>query len=156
MNKLIWAAAVFLVAITSAGVIIYQTQPTLEMADRIALVELIIKDKANSGYINGSEIFLSTPCLRGVRVPVTFKGVSIKVLTQDKIDALSRVSPVNYLVFERIAKTGLYSAEVEITWFWGYDVDAEYVPFGLNSGATFYCSRESGEWVETGGWFWIP
>ena len=159
MSKLFWATVAFLVTVTSAGAIFYEPRMTPDIADKRVLVELALNDHVksllhtNNTTPRSGLTVLSTPNLRNVGVPKNVQGISIKLLTQEEIDELSRVKPLNYIVFERVEKSHAYAGEVEVTFIWGY-FDGMELPFGA-SGRTYICSNQSGEWVVSGGWGWI-
>jgi len=164
INAVLLTTILFLVSVIAIGALLYQQQQTLNQADREALVELVLNDHVkmmltgNENTTKNGITLLSTSSLRGLNILSVVQGVSVRVLTQNKIDELSRVKPLNYVVFERVEKSRAYwgEAEVEVTFFWSYDADAEYPSFGLNSGGTYFCSKSSVEWVVSRGEFWIP
>ena len=162
MRTLIWVIVAYLVTIISLGAIFYQPQPSPQVADRGVLIELALNDRVervlqrSTGVPEEGLIILSTPNLRGVKILDTIQGVSIRVLTRDEIDALSRISPVNYMFFERIVKSDPYTAEVELTFTHNYQVDAKTPIIGQNSGITYTCSKQSGEWVISSAGAWVP
>ena len=161
MSKIFWFIATFLIMVTSAGVVFFEPRNSPVIAGKNILVNLVLNERVeqllrnnDSSQRNGL-IVLSTPNLRNLRIPSNLQGVIIKVLSQGEIDELSNVSPVDYMVFDRVEQTHAYTGVVEVTFFWGYKgVGSSW--WGLNSGATYFCSSRFGEWVITGGEFWIP
>ena len=164
INAVLLTTVLFLASVIVISASLYQQKQTPNQADSEALVKLVLNDHVkmmlmgNENSTKNGIILLSTPSLRGLNIPSVVQGVSVRVLTQNKIDELSRVKPLNYVVFERVEKSHAYvgEAEVEVTFFWGYEVDAKEQSFGLNSGGTYFCSKSSVEWAISGGEFWIP
>ncbi|MGD0802653.1 MAG: immunoglobulin-like domain-containing protein [Candidatus Bathyarchaeia archaeon] len=137
----------------------------LELADRQALVELALSDHVNELFIGvskgvnlpeGSLILLSTPNLGGVEVPSSVQGVNIRVLTQGEIDALSRVKHVNYMFFDKIVETDSNKADVTLTLIWNYRVGTNDANIIGDSGMIYHYTMQSGNWVITSGFGWVP
>jgi len=158
MSKLIWVIVVYLVTIISVGVIFYHQQPNLEQADRGALIELALNDAVKGLPQDNSTrdlIPLSTQNLTGITVSRSIQGVTIRVLTQEEIDARSRVKPVDYLFFWGIVKSHPDSAEVSLSYFLFYRADDP----GMNGdygGKTYNCAKLSGVWVISSASGWVP
>jgi hypothetical protein len=144
----------------------FTVRRSLELSDRQTLVELALNDEVNvllqgiqTGAVKvpeGGLILLSTLNLSGVEVPNTVHGVTIRSMTQDEIDALSRVNHVNYMFFDKIIDTGPNMAEVTLTFIWNYKVGTFDANIIGDSGITYYCSKQSGIWVITSGFGWVP
>jgi hypothetical protein len=134
----------------------------LELADRQTLVELVLNNYVKvSLQVNITNpdlglILLSTPNLLGVNVPDVVQGVPIRFLNHEEIDALSMVKPLNYMFFEKISKSDLYTAEVDLTFRWDYRADARTRSVGENSGEVFNCSKQADDWIVSSSWFWVP
>ena len=104
----------------------------------------------------GGLILLSTPNLDGVEVPSSIKGVAIKLLTQDEIDALSRVKHVNYMFYDKIVETESDRAEVTLTFVGNYKVGTFDANVIGDSVMTYNCVKQSGGWVITSGFGGVP
>jgi hypothetical protein len=137
----------------------------LGLADKQVLVGLALSDHVDELLLGASKgvnlpdgglILLCTPNLSGVEVPGSVQGVSIRVLTQGELDALSRVKHVNYMFFDKIVETGSDRAEATLTFIGNYKVGTDDANIIGDSGVTYYCSRQSGNWVITSGFGWIP
>jgi hypothetical protein len=156
MRKLIWVIVAFLVTVISVGAIFYHSKGTPEIIDRRALVELALNDAAKGLPQSKSElILLWTPSLRGVEVPDSIQEVSIRVMDQDEIDALSRVNPVDYIFFWSIVKPDPQSAEVPLSYFLFYRADDPAMD-SVYGGKVYFCSKQSGNWIINSAMGWIP
>lgn len=153
MPKFFWFPAVFLTVIIFGS--LYQSlQLSPEIRDKTSLVELTLDDRVYWDLYNHTTpesgfILLYTPNLKGLKVPHIVRGVPIHVLTQSQIDEKSLSQPVDYYVYERIQeridRSNSFTAEVEMTFEWQYQVGVFRVD--SSSGYTYYCSKKTGQWV---------
>jgi cbb3-type cytochrome oxidase subunit 3 len=154
-TTIILVTTLFLITIIATGAYLYRPKPN-QINDKQALAELALNDAAQRLLPTTKElILLSNPSLNGVKVPDNVQDVKIRVLTQEEVDALSRVKPVDYLIFNSIIKSDSKTAEVSLSYklFWRADDP------GLNwdnGGKTYYCSKETGGWVINSAKGWVP
>ncbi len=165
MRKIIGLVVVIFVVIISIGALSYHQQPTSDQVDRQTLVELALNDQVkmmltgnrlsgNNSSTKDGLILLSTPNLGGVSIPEFVQGLSLRVLSQSEIDALSSVKGVNYMFFENV-NTDPIMAEVKLTLMWGYRVGG--VSFlGDSSSVTYYYIKVSGQWTIDHGDVCVP
>ena len=143
----------------------FNVKRPLELSDRQALVELALNEQIGELLLGvskgislpeGALILLSTPNLGEVEVPSIIKGVATRVLTQDEIDALSRVKHVNYMFFDKIVETDSDRAEVTLTFVGNYKVGTYDANVIGDSVMTYSCVKQSGVWIITSGFGGVP
>jgi hypothetical protein len=158
--KIIWVTYALLIAIILAGVIFYQQQQTPDQIDKSALVELTLNTRIRESLQNNEKfpgntlILLSTPNLKGIKIPPSLQGLSLKTLTQNEIDELSMAKSLSYWTFDKISETDPNTAEVDLSYVWNYE-NGVIAPFG-ESGSFFSCAKQSEVWVIVSEGVWIP
>lgn len=159
MPKLFWLSAAFL-SIIIIGTLYQSLQLSPEIRDKTSLVELTLDDHIEelllTNYIipESGLILLYTPNLNGLRIPPSVRGVPLRVLTQDQIDKESLSRPLDYFYYERIERSNSFTAEVEMTFEWLYQVGV--IRLDSTSGVTYYCTKKTDQWVIYMAEYWEP
>jgi hypothetical protein len=158
INIFIATTILFLVTLTATSAFLYHPQSSPLIADREALLELALKDAVKGLPQNNTTrelIILLVPTIASIRIPSSIQGVSIQVLNQEEIDALSKIKPVDYISFRSITKSDPNTAEVSLSYLLFYranDPDLNYV----NGGKAYNCTKQSGNWVISSSKGWVP